>query len=299
MKLDVVGFGALNLDTLYRVDKIAGSGEERFITGSTQTPGGSAANTIVGLARLLNRVGYVGKVGGDPEGGLLLKSLKVENVDTKGVIVSEGDRSGAVIGFVDKKGERTLYVDPGANDTLSFEDIDESYITNAKFLHLASFVGEKPFEAQKRLLQSLSGVKVSFDPGGLYIRKGLEALRPMLRHSFIIFPTESELHLLTGKGYKDGAKTLIEEGVSIVAVKLGEKGCYVTDGRDDFSVEAFKVRVVDTTGAGDAFCAGFLHGLLRGKNLYTCGRIANFVAGRKIEKAGAREGLPRLPDLPK
>ena len=299
MKFDVVGFGALNVDKLYRVDEIAGIGEERFITGCVEAAGGSAANTIVGLARLGNKVGYIGKVGGDREKEFLLRSFIADNVDTKGVIVSKGERSGIVIGFVDRKGERTMYVNPGANDTLSWEEVDKEYANNAKFLHLTSFVGEKPFKAQRKLVQSLPEIRVSFDPGSLYIRKGLAALRPILRRSSIIFPNESELRHLTGKDCEKGAKTLIEEGAKIVAVKLGEGGCYVTDEKENFMIEAFKVRVVDTTGAGDAFCAGFLHGLLQGRDLYACGRIANFVASRKIEKAGAREGLPRLTDLPK
>ncbi len=299
MKLDLVGFGALNLDKLYRVDKIAGSGEERFITGYSEAAGGSAANTVVGLARLGNHVGYVGKVGSDLEGRLLLKSFADENVDTGGVTVSKEGRSGVVIGFVDKKGERTLYVDPGVNNTLCLEEIDEAYINGSKFLHLTSFVGERPFEAQKRLLRKLPDIRVSFDPGELYARRGLAALRPILRLSFVVFPNENELKILTGKRYKEGAKTLIEIGANIVAVKLGEKGCYITDGKEEFLVEAYKVRVVDTTGAGDAFCAGFIHGLLQGMSLDACGRIANFVASRKIEKTGAREGLPTLADLQK
>jgi ribokinase len=85
--------------------------------------------------------------------------------------------------------------------------------------------------------------------------------------------------------------------VEIVAVKLGSKGCYVTDGKQSHNVEPFKVKVVDTTGAGDAFCAGFLYGLISGKNLYDCGRIGNFVASRCIMKMGARPGLPYLKDL--
>jgi len=299
LKLNVVGFGALNLDKLYRVDKITGSGEESFITGYTEAPGGSAANAIVGLARLGHSVGYVGKVGSDREGKFLLKSLKDEGVDTRGVIVSKEGRSGVVVGFVDERGERTMYVDPGVNDTLCFEEVDEGYVNNAEFLHVTSFVGERPFEAQRRLIQSLSDVRVSFDPGGLYARRGFEALRPVLKRSYVVFPNEMELRLLTGRGCEEGARALVEEGVSIVAVKLGGMGCYVTDGKEEFLVKAFKVRVVDTTGAGDAFCAGFLHGLLSGKDLYTCGKLANFVAGRKIERAGAREGLPRFSDLPR
>ena len=273
------------------------SGEERYIKGYTSTPGGSAANTVVGLARLGHDVGYIGKLGNDPEGKFLLKSFKAENVNTTGVITSKKECSGIVIGFVDKTGERTLYVDPGANDTLCLNGINMDYIKETNFLHLTSFVGEKPFKAQKEVLQSLSDIKISFDPGSLYARKGIDSLKPILERSFIVLPNEDELRLLTREGFKDGAKTLINRGARIVAVKLGERGCYVTDGKDKFLIEPFKIKVVDTTGAGDAFCAGFLHGLILEKDLYTCGRIANFVASRKIEKIGARNGLPRISDL--
>lgn len=297
MRLDVIGFGALNVDKLYRVERIARAGEESFITGYDESPGGSAANTVVGLARLGIKVGYIGKVAKDREGKLQLKSLREENVDTNGVVVSKEGRSGVVMGFVDKKGERTLYVDPGVNDTLGFEEIDRAYASDTKFLHLTSFVGEKPFEAQKKLLKTLKEVEVSFDPGELYMRKGFPALRPIIRKSFVVFPNESELKILTGEDYRAGSKILVKEGVRLVAVKLGEKGCYVTDGRGEYLIDAYRVRVVDTTGAGDAYCAGFLYGLVMGRDLYTCGRLGNFVASRKIGKIGAREGLPRLPAL--
>jgi ribokinase len=78
---------------------------------------------------------------------------------------------------------------------------------------------------------------------------------------------------------------------------LGDKGCYVTDGNESHIVEPFKVKAVDTTGAGDAFCAGFLYGLISDKSLYECGKLGNFVASRCIMKMGARPGLPYLKDL--
>lgn len=298
MKLDIVGFGALNVDKLYSVDRITVGGES-LITGHVESLGGSAANTIVGLARLGNKVGYIGKVGGDDMGEFILKNLKDENVNTEGIVLSKKGRSGEVIGFIDKVGERTLYVNPGANDTLGFDEIDVRYVESAKFLHLTSFVGEKPFEAQKCLLQSILDVKVSFDPGELYVWKGFTGLKPILKRSFVVFPNENELKLLVGKEYKEGARVLIGEGVSVVAVKLGDKGCYVSDGKEEFLIDAFKVKVVDTTGAGDAFCAGFLHGLLAEKDIYACGKLGNFVASCKIGKKGARNGLPRFSELPK
>ena len=299
MKLDVVCFGALNLDRLYKVNKIAREGEERFIMAFEESPGGSAANTAVGLARLGLRVGYIGKVANDREGHLLLDDFKNEGVNIDGVIVSKRGKSGVVIGYVDGEGERALYVDPGVNDSLEFEEIDVEYANSADFLHLTSFVGEKSFEAQKRLVEALSeDVRISLDPGDLYARKGLASLKPIIKRSFVLLPNENEIKLLTGKDYEEGAKTLLKEGVSIVAVKLGGKGCYVTDGEESHPVKPYKVKALDTTGAGDAFCTGFLYGLIKGRDLYACGRLGNFVASRCIRKAGAREGLPRLSDMP-
>jgi ribokinase len=297
MTCDVVGFGAINLDKLFRVERIAAAGVESFIVGYDEAPGGSAANTIVGLARLGVRAGYIGKTAKDREGRVLLESFTAEGVDVQGVVVSKAGRSGVVMGFVDRAGERALYVDPGVNDTLRFDEIPIAYARDTAFLHVTSFVGETPFHAQKRLLDAVPGVKLSFDPGELYMRKGITAMRPLLARSHIVFPNESELRLLTGLDFRAGAKALRAEGAEIVAVKLGERGCYVTNGGEEHTVDAYRVEVVDTTGAGDAFCAGFLYGLIAGRDLYECGRLGNFVASRKIGRSGARAGLPTLAEV--
>jgi len=296
--MDVICFGALNIDKLYKVDGIAGKGEERSIIDFKECPGGSAANTAVGLARLGLKVGYIGKVSNDREGELVIRDFKHEGINTEGIIVSKGVRSGIVMGYIDQGGERALYVDSGVNDSLEFKDIDLEYAGSAKFLHLTSFVGEKPFETQKQLLKVLpEHVKVSFDPGDIYARKGLSFLKPIVKRSFAILPNENEIKLLTGEGYKKGAKIFLHEGVSKVAIKLGERGCYVTNINENHLVAPYTVKVLDTTGAGDAFCTGFIYGLIKNKNIYESGKLGNFVASRCIEKIGAREGLPRLSDL--
>jgi len=297
MSLEVVCFGALNVDKLYLVDRLAGADEESVILDFKESPGGSAANTAVGLARLGVRVGYIGKIAGDREGSLLLKSFIDESVDTGGIIISKTGRSGSVIGFIDQKGNRALYLDPGVNDTLRYEEINPDYVKGAKILHLTSFAGETPFIAQKRLVETVSNVKITFDPGMIYARKGLEKLRPIIKRCYVIMPSEAEINLLTGEKYEEGANILLKEGAEIVAVKLGEEGCYVTNGREKHLIKPFKVKVVDTTGAGDAFCAGFIYGLLRGKSLKECGILGNFVASRCLMKMGAREGLPKKSDL--
>jgi len=297
-RFDVVGFGALNIDKLFKVNKIASAEEESFVIDFKEACGGSAANTIVGLARLGCKVGFIGKVADDREGRVLLKDFRREGVDTSGITIAQRGRSGTVMGFVDEKGERALYVDPGVNDTIEFEEMNKEYAFKTKFLHLTSFIGEKSFQAQKKLIEMLpENVKISLDPGELYARKGA-MLDPMFKKTFVLMPHAKELELLTGKAhYKKGAEILCRKDVKIVAVKLGSKGCYVTDGKESHLIEAFEVKVADTTGAGDAFCAGFLYGLMSSQSLYECGRIGNFVASRCIMKMGARPGLPRLEDL--
>ncbi|MDR0373064.1 MAG: carbohydrate kinase family protein [Nitrososphaerota archaeon] len=295
----VIGFGALNVDTLLKVDKIAGAEAESFIHDYTEACGGSAANTIVGLARLGCKVGFIGKVAGDPEGSLQIECFKTEGVNTDGIIHSSKGKSGVCLGFVDKKGARALYINPGVNDSIEFRELQANYITDTQFLHMSSFVGEKSFRAQKKLMSFLpDGVKVSFDPGSLYAQKGLAAIEPIIQNSYIMMPNSVELELITGESdVPQGAALLLQMGVKIVAVKLGANGCYVTDGTEKRAIAPFKVPVADTTGAGDAFNAGFLYGLLHNKTLFECGKLGNFVASRSVMKMGARDGLPYEQNL--
>ena len=299
MRFDVICFGALNLDRLCRVDRIAREDEESTVIEVEEYPGGSAANTAVGLARLGLKVGYVGKVSRDREGEILVRSLKDEGVNTGGVVVSKTGRSGVVYGYVDRSGNRALYVDPGVNSQLDFGEIDIEYVSSTKFLHISSFVGERAFRAQLEVLKVLpEGVKVSLDPGNIYARKGLESLSEMLDRCYVVMPSEFEVKLITGKrDIKEGAEKILSLGPSIVAVKLGSRGCYVTNGDESHFIGAFKVKVVDTTGAGDAFNAGFLYGVLKGRGILEAGRLGNFVASRCITSRGARAGLPSEEDV--
>ncbi len=292
---EVVGFGALNVDKIFKVPRIAGKDEESFILKEKCiAAGGSAANTIVGLSRLGIKTGYIGKLGQDEDGKFYLEELKKEGVNIGGIAISEKGKSGEVLAFVDEQGERSMYVDPGVNDELSENEAMRAFEKmNPEFLHLTSLVGEKSFEAQKVLVGEAGETRISFDPGDLYVKKGLEALKPILEKSEVVFLNEKELEeLAEGK-----AKKLLGLGGKIVAVKKGGEGCYIVSKKEKFQIEAYDVKVVDTTGAGDGFNAGFLYGLLEGKDLEQCGRIGNFVASRCITKYGAREGLPRLDDL--
>lgn len=296
---DAVGFGALNLDKVYLVNRIAGLGEESFITGCHESCGGSAANTITALARVGLSTGYIGKVADDREGRLLLNDFEENLVDVRGVAVADKGRSGVVMAFVDPKGERALYVDPGVNDTLTREDIDVEYASSAKLIHLTSFVGDKPLKAQIELLRELRKSKeimVSLDPGEIYARRR-EAIKPLLERTDILILNETEVRLLTGLGSREGAETLLKLGPKIIVVKLGDRGSYATDGEQRLHVNALKAKAVDTTGAGDAFNAGFLYATLKGLTLTDRLKLASFTAAKCIEKVGARNGLPTKEDI--
>jgi ribokinase len=295
---DVVGFGALNVDKLSYVNLIAKEDEESYIYNSKISCGGSAANTIVGLARLRLKTGFLGSVAEDGEGRLLLSELKKENVDIERTTRVGRGTSGTVMGFVDVNGSRALYVDPGVNDSIILQDSDIDYCKNSRFLHLSSFVGDTSFKSQIKLVREIpDNVKVSLDPGMLYSRKGMLTLKPLIKHCYAVLLNENELRLLTGKNFEVGTQMLLAEGVKIVGVKMGVKGCFITDGANSYKAPSFRVAIVDTTGAGDAWNAGCIYGLLNKKTLLDCGKLGNFVAAKCITKAGARNGLPYISDI--
>ena len=296
--MDFVGIGALNLDRLYKVEKIAEGDEEVAIQEAREESGGSAANTIYALGKLGMSVGFIGAIGNDSEAKQVLGSLNSVGCDTSHIKIKAGSRTGLVIGFVDPKGERTLYIAAGANNLLSEKDLDYGYLDRVDILHMSSFVSDAQLKIQKKVVEKLNPeTKLSFAPGSLYAKKGLSELEPIIERTNVLFLNETEARILTGKDCEEAAEVLIGYGCNIVAVTLKEKGCYITDGTSKEHVEASKTQVKDTTGAGDAFCAGFLFGHSQDMKLKECGRLGNLVAARCIIKIGARSGLPELSEL--
>nr|QNO48590.1 ADP-dependent ribose-1-phosphate kinase [Methanosarcinales archaeon ANME-2c ERB4] len=292
---DIIGIGALNVDKLYLVERIGAAGAEIGINSVSEQPGGSAANTIAALTRLGIKTGFIGRVGDDADGAYLRSELVKEGVDTRGIEVARG-RTGSAIVLVDPGGERSMYVHPGVNDVLSLTPENISYAKNAKYLHLSSFVGETVIDVQREILDR-SKAEISFAPGMLYARRGVDALRKIISNARVVFLNRDEIELLTGSGYSEGAGELNDIGAEIVVVTFGGDGCYIRTSDAEVSIPSFAARVVDTTGAGDAFCAGFLYGMLVDEPLSVCGRLGNFVAAKCIEAVGAREGLPRKIEI--
>ena len=295
-KLDVVGLGALNYDVLYAVERIARGGEEVGILDIKKAPGGSAANTIVALARLGSAVGFVGVVGSDDEGQLIIDDFQSEGVTTR-ITRAEG-YTGAAIGFVDPEGERALYIYPGVNDQLDITGIDLEFVNDARFLHTSSFVNNTQLAMQRELARELQA-QLSFSPGMLCFTYKLSDLEELIARSTVVFLSLGELNcLISSEDYAQGAEKIISSGAQIVCVTLGAKGCYIADQSGAAHlIEAYPAQAVDTTGAGDAFAAGFLFGLLHEKSLPECGKIGNFVASHCIREYGCRKGLPSAREL--
>jgi ribokinase len=314
----VVGLGALNMDYLYKVERILGDGET-VIKESTLSPGGSAANTIYGLAGLGVRTGFVGIVGDDADGKALINDFQKIGVDTSQIKIKPKTKTGAVLCLSDSLGKRSLYVSPGTNSLLAIDDLDLNYINQAEILHISSFADDKQFRVLLELMSKLNpSVKVSFSPGALFAAKGLRALAPILSKTYVLFINQGELKQLSGKDITNGTEICLKAGCRIVAVTLGEGMkiknvsaiSYIREANNEHIIESRMSpevqelmdrltgrTIVDTTGAGDAFATGFLYGLINKKPLDKCGRLGDVVARFSIQKIGAREGLPSLAEL--
>lgn len=314
----IVGFGALNLDLIFEVEDLKsisshkgrlepgkeafGSDEDfqhlleqlnRFGTLKSKSGGGSAANTIFALTRMGFPTKFIGKVGEDEEGDFLLENLKPVKIDW----IRRGQRSGVCLVVLDRRQDRFLFVRGNANSSLGIDEIDLNALEDIFWVHLTSFTGDLPFEAQKFLLSNLdSSVKVSLDPGEIYARKGLKKMLPLIKRSHILFVTEREIRLLTDRDLSAGARRLMEVGPSILVCKRGQQGSHVFTQQGDFEVPALKVEVVDNTGAGDVYNAGFLAGVFLGKPLEERALFATKIAAKSLTGYG-RNRYPTKEDL--
>ena len=299
LNAEIIGFGALNVDKLYSVENIVSKDGESFIKSETSTPGGSAANTIVGLSRLGCSTSIIGKIAEDEDGDTIEYNLAINGVYTNNLIYSESGSTGKCMGFVDGEGERCLYIDPGVNDEIKIDEINPLNIMRCKIMHYTSFVGDS-FNTQIELLERLSDqTLLSFDPGMLYVKKGFDELKPILDRTNILLINESELRLLCNNNeapLKELAIGFLDLGIETIVVKQGSKGVFAMDNSTECQVDVFECDVVDTTGAGDSFNSGFLYSYLKGFDLEKSCKIGNWVASKAIEGFGM-EKFPSLKDL--
>lgn len=317
---DVVGFGALNIDLFYEVDsfqpfnfegvrleagrEIQGSDEEfqqllallhRHGRFKGRSGGGSAANTIFALSKMGFNTGLIGKVGKDRDGDFLIHSLQAGKVDTRWV--RRNHESGVCLIILDKSQDRSIFIQPNANDTLRVDEIEVGLLSHSRLLHMTSFTGKLPMEAQKATFEHLHPPgKMSFDPGEIYARRGLKEVEAFIERCSVLFVTEREIALLTSMAYERGCKNLLSYGPDVVVCKRGKEGSFLLTREDAFMIPAEHVEVVDNTGAGDVYNAGFLAGIVLGKPLKDCALFATRVAGKSVTGFG-RDCYPTKADL--
>lgn len=311
----IYGFGALNVDLIFQVPRdiveqlpyrpgceyveepsravelLDFLKEHGMLQG--RHGGGSAANAAVALSRLGVPCGFLGRVGEDPEGDFLLETL--EDVD-KEDIVQSGKSGLCITLLLGDSRDRCLIICPNTNDQLQYSDLPVEKIKEiARWVHVTSFYGHKPFEAQCRLIEQLPPrITVSLDPGVLYARRGLDSLQPLLRRANYIFPEQNEVELMTGLSWREGCRELLKMGFDAVLCTLGDAGVFVLSSSGEFIVSAPKVPVVvDTTGAGDVFAAGFIASRLEGYSLEDSVKRGVFWASRSVTGLG-REKYPSL-----
>jgi sugar/nucleoside kinase (ribokinase family) len=265
---DVVALGAHILDVLGRpVEAIPEGQGGALIEEIRLSPAGAAGGTAVTLAKLGASVSSVGAVGVDDAGRVLVEALERFGVDCSGLARREGVQTSCTILPIRPNGDRPALHVIGANGTIALDDVPWDSLTSAGFLHVGGpeFLGpENATEILRRAREA--GVVTCSDILADGWPELLDMLAPALEFVDYVFPNEEQAVALTGVSDPlDAARALVERGAGCVAMTRGARGSSIVTADDVVDVPAFEVDVVDTTGCGDAFVAGFIRGLSLGR----------------------------------
>ncbi len=291
----VVGIGALNMDFFYK----NGSGyPESKIGENFQQAGGAASNTLCALTQFGITTAAVGKIGEDPEGMAILKSLRKYNVDET-FVSSIVEESGKSIVFVDSlSGKRTIHTQAGANKFLDLPEIPVKFLQSAKFLLLSTFLDEKQIQLQEKILKELGNDLRCFlwlDHHVLsYGQKHLESL---LKYTDTIFIKQPTLSRLTGYEGYDGAQKLLRLGSRTVVIIHSPSESEIFSNGETHKVRSAPVVLKDETGISCAYAAGYLFGQFYGYSIKQSGFFGNVMASQVSEHLGCRTLLPTLPEF--
>ena len=313
-KYDVLGIGNALFDILVRVD-------DKFLTDhgmtkgsmalidearaasiysdlgpATEVSGGSAANTIVGVAQLGARAAYVGKIKDDQIGQLYAHDIRAAGVAFGTAAAKDGPATGCSYILVTPDGERTMNTYLGAAQELSAADIVENEIAAASIIYLEGYLWD-PKDAKDAFVKASQiahkhGRKVALTLSDAFcVGRYRDEFIALMRDKTVdlIFANEAELQSLYDTQDFDAALAQLRNDVALGVVTRSEKGCVVAAKEGITAVSAFPARsVVDTTGAGDLFAAGFLFGLVREAGYEQAGRLGAMAAAEVIQHIGAR-----------
>jgi sugar/nucleoside kinase (ribokinase family) len=261
-----------------------------------ETSGGSAANTIVGLASLGSRAAFIGKVKDDELGRTFAHDIRAAGATYTTPPAADGPSTARCYVLVTPDGERTMNTYLGAAQDLHPADIDAELVAASAVLYLEGYLWDPKnakdafVKAAKIAHEAERTVALSLSDAFCVDRWRVEFLELMRSGTVdLIFANETELHSLYQTSDFDTAVAALRADVSVAVVTRSEKGCVVVGPEGTEAVPAFPIeRVVDTTGAGDLFAAGFLSGLARGADDRTCGRLGALAAAEVIGHLGAR-----------
>jgi len=315
--LDVVGIGNALVDVLSQeseafvtaqrlvkgamqlVDEARASELYAAMGPAVEVSGGSAANTIVGVASFGGRAHYVGKVRDDQLGEVFRHDLRSVGVGYSTSAATSGPATGRCLIVVTPDAQRTLTTYLGASVQLGPADVDKGVIERAAILYLEGYLFDPP-EAQRAFhaaagVAHAAGRKVALtlsDP--FCVDRHRAAFRDLVeRHVDILFANEAEIRALYEAADFDAALQQVRRHCAVAALTRSERGSVVVAGDDVHVIDAHPVgAVVDTTGAGDLYAAGFMFGLSRGRSLQACGRLGSLAAAEVIAHVGARPQTP-------
>ena len=253
---NILVIGSLNADLVVRAQRFPQPGETISGEDLQVIPGGKGANQAVAAARLGSNVSMLGRVGKDNFGDFLLENLKSNQVDSKFVQRDDASTGTAII-VVDSNGQNNIVLSPGANGKVSTADVENAFFFHHDLLLLQLEIPTATvLSAAQRAKQN--NVRILLNPAPAKpLPDELIALADFL------IPNETELSLLTGVDVNDipsaeeAARALLQRGVKNVIVTLGSKGALVVSNKQVTHVDSYKVEVIDTTAAGDAFIGGF------------------------------------------
>jgi len=250
--------------------------------------GGSAANTIHGLAHLGVDTGFIGKVGNDDMGRFFQKDMKINRITP--ILFKSINETGRAMALISPDSERTFATYLGAAVELSVEDLTSGIFNGYDYFYIEGYLVQQPVMIEKALrLAANAGARICLDLASFNVVADNRDLFLSLINNYvdILFGNDEEIRALTGKNPHDGAAE-VENMVDIVVIKLGAEGSLVCSKSEKVRIGVRPSKAVDTTGAGDLYAAGFIYGLINNLDLETCGKIGSAVAGRIIEVVGAK-----------